>query len=261
MQTVTLSIKEKNIIPIEADTITPDNFASKLKEEIETIPVWYGNTQVPLGEMFDVICECSESEECCLMQANADNVKIVMNGDLSRVKRIGQGMTGGEIEINSNVDMHCGSNMAGGKITINGDADSWLGCEMKGGEIILNGNAGYYVGSGYRGEACGMKGGKITVNGNTRDYLGEHMCGGEIIVKGDAGLLPGISNNGGTIVIEGSTTMAASEMKNGTVVVKGEVAELMPSFNEDGTEEFEGETYRKFAGDVNVGGKGVLLIK
>ena len=199
MQAVKLSLKKANKIPIEADTVTPDNLAGKTKEEIEAIPVWYGNGQCPLGDFFTVEVEGSDS---------AENTKIVFEGDVSRVKRIGQGMNAGEIEINGNVDMHCGFGMKGGKIVINGDADSWLGCEMKGGEIILNGNATYYVGSGYRGESCGMRGGKITINGNAKDYLGEHMCGGEILVSGNVGLLPAISNNGGTIVIEGNATLS-----------------------------------------------------
>ncbi|MFP4655635.1 MAG: formylmethanofuran dehydrogenase subunit C [Methanohalobium sp.] len=252
MQNVTLKHKDKNSIPVEAENIKPDVFASKSKEEIEDIELWYGKAPVKIGELFDVEVEGSDSTE---------NVKIIMNGDFSRMKRIGQGMSAGEMEINGNVDMHCGCHMAGGKITINGDADNWLGREMTGGEIVVNGNAGYYVGSGYRGEGCGMGGGKITVNGDVRDYLGEHMCGGEILVKGNAGLLPAISNNGGTITIEGDTTMAAVEMKKGTVVIKGQLDELMPSYREEGTEEYEGETYRKFTGDVNVSGKGVLLVK
>lgn len=252
MQVVKLSLKKANKIPIEADTVNPDNFAGRTKKEIEAVLVWYGNGQCPLGDFFTVEVEGSDSVE---------NTKLVIDGDVSRVKRIGQGMSAGEIEINGNVDMHCGFGMKGGKITINGDADSWLGCEMKGGEIILNGNATYYVGSGYRGESCGMRGGKITVNGNTKDYLGEHMCGGEILVTGDVGLLPAISNNGGIITIEGNATMPASEMKNGTVIIKGEVSDMLPSYKEDGTEEVEGVTYRKFVGDVNAGGKGMLLVK
>lgn len=252
MQLVKLSLKKASRIPIEADDVNPDNLAGKTQEEIKAIPVWYGNSQFPLGEFFNVEVEGSDSVE---------NTKLVFEGDVSRVKRIGQNMSAGEIEINGNVDMHCGFGMKGGKIVINGNADSWLGCEMTGGEIILNGNASYYVGSGYRGEACGMRGGKITVNGNTRDYLGEHMCGGEILVKGNVGLLPGISNNGGKIIIEGNATMPAIEMRNGAVIIKGEVFDLLPSFKEEGTEEVEGTIYRKFTGDVNVGGKGMLLIK
>jgi formylmethanofuran dehydrogenase subunit C len=251
MQIVKLSLKKPNKIPIEADEVNPDNFAGKTEGEIKAILVWYGNGQCPLGEFFNVSVEGRDS---------AENTKIVFESDVSRVKRIGQNMSAGEIEINGSVDMHCGFGMKGGKIVINGDADSWLGCEMKGGEILLNGNASYYVGSGYRGEACGMRGGKITVNGNARDYLGEHMCGGEIIVKGNVGLLPAISNNGGKIVIGGNASMPASEMKSGTVIIKSEVSDLLPSYKEEGTEEVEGITYHKFIGDVNVGGKGLLLI-
>lgn len=251
MQIVTISLKQRNKIPIEADSINPDNIAGKTEDEIKTMLVWYGNRQCPLGELFNVKVEGKDSTE---------NTIIVINGDVSRVKRIGQGMSSGEIEINGNVDMHCGSNMKGGKIVINGNADSWLGCEMMGGEIVLNGNGGYYVGGGYRGEACGMKGGKITVNGNVRDYLGEHMCGGEIHVMGNAGLLPAIMNNGGNIIIEGNTEMPASEMKKGTVIIKGEVRDLLPSYLEEGTEEVNGVLYHRFIGDVNNGGKGVLLI-
>jgi formylmethanofuran dehydrogenase subunit C len=252
MQTVKLSLKKANKIPIEADDVNPNNFAGKTEEEIRAIKVWYGNTQPPLGDFFNIEVEGNDT---------AENTKIIIEGDVSRVKRIGQNMSAGEIEINGNVDMHCGFGIKGGKIVINGDADSWLGCEMTGGEIILNGNAGYYVGSGYRGESCGMRGGKITINGNARDYLGEHMCGGEILVKGNVGLLPAISNNGGKIIIEGNATMPASEMRSGTVIINGEVSDLLPSYKEEGTEEVEGITYHKFTGDVNVGGKGILLIK
>lgn len=50
-------------------------------------------------------------------------------------------------------------------------------------------------------------------------------------------------------------------MRNGTVIIKGEVSDLLPSYKEEGIEELEGVIFRKFAGDVNVGGKGSLLIK
>ena len=80
-------------------------------------------------------------------------------------------------------------------------------------------------------------------------------------VMGNAGLLPAILNNGGTIIIEGSTEMPASEMKKGTVIIRGKVKDLLPSYVEEGTEEVDGILYQRFAGDVNVSGKGVLLMK
>ena len=69
----------------------------------------------------------------------------------------------------------------------------------------------------------------------------------------------GSETRGGKIVIEGSTSMPAGEMKSGTVIIKGKVSDLLPS-KEEGTEEIEGAIFRKFTGDVNVGGKGLLLI-
>jgi formylmethanofuran dehydrogenase subunit C len=248
---VTIKPKKDISISVEAENISPDKFAGKSEKDIQSIEVWMGNQKTTLGELFSVKVEGTG--------AVADT-KIVMEGDFSRVKRIGEGMTSGLIMIKGNVDMHLGAKMSGGKITLSGNADSWAGREMKGGELIIEGNAGYYLGAGYRGETCGMRGGKITVMGSALDFLGEHMCGGEIIVKGNAGILPGVSNNGGKIVIEGNTSRPGSEMAKGTIIV-GRVEEMMPVFKQEGTEAIEGITYKKYTGDVIVNGKGVLYIK
>ena len=252
MQTVNISPKTEIEISVEAENISPDKFAGKTEKEIQSIEVWMGNNRVSLGDLFSVRVEGSG--------APAD-VKIVMEGDFSRVKRIGEGMTAGLIIIKGNADMHLGAKMNGGKITVAGNVDSWAGREMKGGEIIIEGNAGYYLGSGYRGETCGMRGGKITVMGSALDYVGEHMCGGEITVKGDAGILPGLSNNGGKIVIEGNTSRPGSEMTKGTIIINGIVEEMVPVFKSEGTEAVDGVTYRKYTGDVVLGGKGVMYVK
>jgi formylmethanofuran dehydrogenase subunit C len=252
MQTVTLTPIKENKISIEAENITPDNFAGKTREEIENITVWEGNYKTTLKEFFNIKVEGSDTPE---------NTKIIINGSIPRVKRVGEGMSTGIILINGDVDMHVGAKMRGGIITVKGNADSWAGREMKGGELIIEGNAGYYLGAGYRGESCGMRGGKIIVFGDARDYVGEHMCGGEIIIKGNAGLMPGISNNGGTITIEGNTTMPGGEMKKGTITIKGTVEELVPVYKQEETEELNGVMYQKYTGDVVAGGKGTLYIK
>lgn len=252
MQEVFLKPKIEFKISIEAENISPDKFANKTEEQIRSLEVWMGNQRVTIGELFTVNVNGA---------GPAADTKLVIEGDLSRVKRIGEGMTAGIIMIKGNVDMHLGAGMSGGKITVSGNADSWAGREMRGGEIIIEGDAGYYLGSGYRGETCGMKGGKITVMGSALDFVGEHMCGGEIIVKGNAGLLPGLSNNGGRIVIGGNTSRPGSEMAKGTIIVNGAVDEMMPVFKLEGTEALNGVTYRKYAGDVIVNGKGVLYVK
>ena len=252
MQTVTIKPKQEIKISVEAENISPDKFAGKTEKEIQSIEVWMGNRKTSIGELFSIKVEGS---------APAADTKLVLEGDFSRVKRIGEGMTAGLIIIKGNVDMHVGAKMSGGRITINGNADSWAGREMKGGELIIEGDAGYYLGAGYRGESCGMRGGKITVMGSALDFAGEHMCGGEIIIKGNAGLLPGLSNNGGKIVIGGSTSRPGSEMAKGTIIVNGTVNDMVPVFKQEGTESVDGVAYRKYTGDVVVNGKGVLYVK
>lgn len=252
MQTVTIKPKKEIKISVEAENISPDKFAGKTEKDIQSIEIWMGNEKTTIGELFSVKVEGS---------ATSADTKLVLEGDFSRVKRIGEGMTNGLMIIKGNVDMHVGAKMSGGKITVTGNADSWAGREMKGGELIIEGNAGYYLGAGYRGETCGMRGGKIMVLGSALDFVGEHMCGGEIIVKGNAGILPGLSNNGGKIVIEGNTSRPGSEMAKGTIIVNGTVDEMMPVFKLEGTESVEGVAYRKFTGDVIANGKGVLYVK
>ncbi len=251
MQEVYLKPRMEFKISIEAENISPDKFANKNEKEILSLEAWMGNHKTTLGELFSIKVSSAGA---------AADTKVVMEGDFSRVKRIGEGMSAGLIAIRGNVDMHLGAKMGGGKITVAGNADSWAGREMKGGEIVIEGNAGYYLGAGYRGEPCGMRGGKILVLGNALDFAGEHMCGGEIIVKGNAGLLPGLSNNGGKIVIEGSTSRPGGEMLKGTIIA-ATVEEMLPVFKFEGTEVLEGVAYKKYAGDVVVNGKGVLYLK
>ena len=103
---------------------------------------------------------------------SVENTKLVFEGDVSRVKRIGQNMSAGEIEINGNVDMHCGFAMKGGKVVINGNA-TLARCECQA-EIILNRNAAYYVVRA-TAESPAARGGKITVNGNARTTWRTHV--------------------------------------------------------------------------------------
>lgn len=252
MQEVLLKPGMEIRISVEAENISPDKFSNKTAEEIKSIGIRMGNHKTTVGELFSVKVNGSGTPE---------DTKIVMEGDFSRIKRIGEGMTAGTILIKGNVDMHVGARMVGGRITVTGNADSWAGREMKGGELVIEGNAGYYLGAGYRGETCGMRGGKITVMGNALDFVGEHMCGGEIIIKGNAGILPGISNNGGKIVIGGNTARPGSEMTKGTIIVNGSVDEMMPVFKPEGAEDVDGVSYMKYTGDVILNGKGVLYVR
>ncbi|MBA7635198.1 Formylmethanofuran--tetrahydromethanopterin formyltransferase [subsurface metagenome] len=108
-------------IPVEAETIRPDIFTGKSHEEIEALPLYQGNREVPLGELFEVRGERAS--------------RIRLSGDLSHIKKIGWGMKEGRIIIQGNVGMHFGADMRDGEILVEGDASDWLGGEMKGGLI------------------------------------------------------------------------------------------------------------------------------
>ena len=138
MAEIELRPKGKIGITVEAEVIRPDAFAGMTKEEIERLQVWQGPRELPLSDFFDVDVRGDGTPE---------ETKIVINGDVSRVKRIGQSMRAGKIEILGSAGMHLGAEMAGGSIFVQGSADSWAGMEMKGGLLQIAGSVGDHVGS------------------------------------------------------------------------------------------------------------------
>lgn len=235
-------------VPLEAENIRPDIFATLSLEEIRDLEVWEGNHRRVLSDLFSVAGDDGAGE--CL---------IILDGDFSRVKRIGEGMRDGEIHVRGNIGMRAGSGMRGGSMQIEGDAGDWLGREMRGGSINVKGNAGNYVGSRYWGERCGMRDGEIEIGGSAGAYLGDHICGGLIVVKGDAGDFPGASNRGGAITIGGDAHLPGAEMVSGVIVVKGR-ARVLPSYGFQETAEIEGQLLWKFVGDLVENGKGELYV-
>jgi formylmethanofuran dehydrogenase subunit C len=249
-------------IMVEAEVIRPDIFAGKKKEEIEGLLVWQGLVQLPLSSFFDVdVTGASTPEE----------TSILIEGDVSRIKRIGEGMKAGRIEIHGSAGMHLGAEMAGGSILVQGDAGSWAAREMKGGLLHISGSAGDHVGSAYRGSWRGMTGGLIKIDGRARSQLGGGMAGGQIIVSGNVENFCGIRQNGGLIAIMGSAVRGiGAEMSGGTIAVCGEIRQFSPGFVEAGREEnpTQGDVqlegwYAKFTGDFALGKnpKGSLYYK
>jgi formylmethanofuran dehydrogenase subunit C len=159
MPEVKLKLKKEHKFPLEADVISPDHFAGKTAAAIKKFEVYHGNELKILGDFFDVSGKGGEINE----------TKIVIDGNVSNVKRIGEKMSGGEIIVNSDVGMHVGNQMTGGKILVNGNADDWAGAMLNGGELEITGDAGHYVGAAYRGFWKGMQNGIIKVHGKVGD--------------------------------------------------------------------------------------------
>lgn len=265
---VTLRLKEATTIPIEADSICPDQFVGRSQAEIEALPAFYGRRKVTLGDLFSM-----EGE---------DSDQIVVEGDLRHVKKIGQGMTRGRILVRGDVGLHLGAYMRGGEIVVEGDAGDWAGAHMQGGRIWIKGNAGHLLGAAYRGEKRGMNRGVIVVEGDAGQEVGAQMRRGLIVVLGNVGDFAGVKMIAGSIFVFGRLgARAGAGMKRGTIVAFADHADLLPTFRYDcryqpvflrhyllqlrawgvsiGDEYFEG-FYRRYTGDVTALGKGEILI-
>lgn len=275
---MTLRLKEQPTIPVEAEGITPDNLSGKNLAEIYSLPLWSGNRQQKLEDYFEV--EITEQRGEAL-QTESNSARILLLGDLSRFKRLGQGMTAGEMEIQGSVGFHTGALMRGGKLRIKGDAGDWLGAHMAGGQITVEGSAGHFIGASYRGLHQGMTGGTILVNGNAGQMLGSRMRSGLIAVGGNCGDVPGFKMLAGTIIVVGSSGIrVGANMTRGSIILL-QPTELLPSFYynccyqpvfwrllyQDLQEKefilpeyYKDVSFQRFSGDANEGGKGEILI-
>ncbi|MDR3101793.1 MAG: formylmethanofuran dehydrogenase subunit C [Methanocalculaceae archaeon] len=246
MSTVTVTLKKQPELYFEADLITPDQFAGKSAEEIGAVEISEGKIKYPLSTVATIGGAPG---------VTAAETMIVLNGDWSRVKRIGQQMTAGEIVINSNTDMYTGGWMKGGKITVNGDVDSFTGIAMAGGELMVNGKAENHVGCAYRGDWRGMTGGVLRVTGSAGNDIGTFMRGGTIIIEGDVFIHVLTHGEGGTIIIKGNVEgRVGGQAVKGAVYVFGTIKYMMPGYKYvDNVEaEIDGEkaVFAHYIGDL-----------
>ena len=215
---------EKQHLPIEAEIISPDNLVNLNLEEIKNLSIWRGNKELPLSKVFDISLDSE-------IASNSNDIEIIMEGNLSKFKRIGEKMSAGNITVNSSIGMHLGYLMSGGKIIVNGDADDFAGANMTGGEIHIKGNAGHYLGGSVRGEWRGMNKGVIKVEGNIGNECGIWMRNGLIEIKGSANIFLGMHLHRGTIIIHGDVAeRAGAEMTGGEIIILGKLKDILPSF-------------------------------
>lgn len=272
---ITLKLKEQPVIPVEAEAIAPGNLSGKSRDEILRLPVWSGNREEKLGDYFEVeITETTEPSEDSLP-------KVVLHGDLTKFKNIGQGMAGGEMEVCGSTGFHTGARMKGGILRIDGNAGDWLGAHMEGGLISVEGNAGHFAGAAYRGMTQGMTGGMILIKGNAGQMLGSRMRRGFIALSGNCGDHLGFKMLAGTILVAGATGVRIGvNMTRGTIILLRQ-AELFPSFYENCTyrpviwqlihrelqqkgfelaEAYKNALFKRYSGDAIKGGKGEVWI-
>ncbi len=187
--------------------------------------------------------------------ATAADTKVVVNGDLSKVKYIGAKMSAGEVVINGDADMYVGAWMTGGTITAKGNIGDFAATAMKGGELNVEGNAGNYLAAAYRGDWRGMQGGRIHVKGDVGSDTGFYMMGGEIVIGGNVDDHVMIHADGGKTVIKGNAkSRLGGQMVRGEIYLFGSLDLMMPGFRHVGDVELEVEgvnaKFAEYIGDL-----------
>ena len=246
METVTITMKNPPALYLEADNVTPDAFAGKTAAQITELHVHEGNTTSTLGKYFEVNGNAG---------APAADTKIIVKGEVKKVKYLGMKMSAGEMVIEGSTDQYVGAWMTGGKILAKGSVEAFAATAMKGGELIVEGNAGNYLGAAYRGDWRGMSGGKILIKGNAGSDIGMYMTGGEIVVNGNVDVHVMTHAEGGKTIVKGNTqSKLGGQMVEGTIIIFGAIETMMPGFKPNGEVELEVDgvkgTFSHYIGDT-----------
>ncbi|MBM4000581.1 MAG: formylmethanofuran dehydrogenase subunit C [Planctomycetes bacterium] len=266
---ITLRLRRRPTVPLEAEVLSPDALADRSLAEIRALTVYHGKRQLPLGEFFDVDVEGERGDD------------LVLHGELTKVRWIGRAMTRGSVTVHGPVGMHLGAHMAGGRIEVHGMAGDWIGAEMKGGLIHVHGDAGGQIGAAYRGSPRGMTDGTILIDGSAGLEVGMRMRRGTIVIGGPAKSFVGLQMKGGTIVLLGGAELRAGAWMNRGTIISIEPLPILPTFAPatrvnpgfvgllarylhpfgirlpHAPEEGD---YRLYSGDFSVPGKGELLV-
>lgn len=226
---IRLTLRNVPDLPVEADALSPENVAGKNQTQIESLPLLVGNRPERVGDLFDV---CVTDETGTVRTPGENNLAtLLLVGDLTRFKRLGERMAAGRMVIDGPVGFHAGAYMSGGSLSVFGDAGDYLGAHMRGGRIEVQGSTGHFAGAAYRGYPHGMNGGTILIHGNAGQMAGARMRRGLVAIKGSCGDGPGFGMKAGTVLVGGlSGVRAGAIMVRGTVILLTPPPRLLPTF-------------------------------
>jgi len=264
MSALTLRLRECPRQRIDLSGFTSDALAGKSLADIQALPLWVGNRQMPAGDLF------------IIHGHDSDHIRIESESD--RLDGIGSGMTRGSIRIQGRAGAYLGRGMRGGEIQVEGDAGLFAGTGMTGGLLRIGGNAGDFLGAAIPGERRGLRGGRIEVRGNAGERVGDRQRRGIILIAGDAGDYCGSRMGAGTILVLGRTgANVGFAMRRGTILLTS-APELPPTFNDNGPQDLSvltllakslpspfdqigerGTRVQRWLGDLGHGGQGEVL--
>lgn len=205
-----LTLRQAPALRVDLRGVTPSALAGLSAAEVARLSLPYGNTRLPLGELFDI---ATMGEEGALL----------LEGDLARCDRIGWQMDSGRIHVAGHAGHYAGGGMRGGELRIDGSAGLLAACEMAGGQLHVGGDVGDFAASTLPGSMDGMRGGSLVVHGNAGERFGDRMRRGTAVVHGHVGAFLGARMVAGTIAVGGAVgAHAGYGMRRGSIVFAGE---------------------------------------
>jgi formylmethanofuran dehydrogenase subunit C len=205
-----LTLRQAPALRVDLRGVMPSALAGLSAAEVARLPLPYGNTRLPLGELFDI---ATMGEEGALH----------LEGDLARCDRIGWQMDSGRIHVDGHAGHYAGGGMRGGELRIDGSAGLLAACEMAGGLLHVGGDVGDFAASTLPGSMDGMRGGSLVVHGDAGERFGDRMRRGTAVVHGDVGAFLGARMVAGTIAVGGAVgAHAGYGMRRGSIVFAGE---------------------------------------
>jgi len=219
---LTLQPQEPLGMQVDVFQILPERFLGMSLDQIRRQPIFVGNQETELGQIFSVSGDASDQHH-------------VWIGDLGNVCGIGHGMKHGWIQVQGDAGNHLGSQIRGGTIQVAGNTGDFTGAEMKSGLIHIRGNVGNSAGAACDAGQAGQHGGAILVEGSAGDSLGRSMRRGVIAVGGNVGQQCGYCMRAGSIVVAGSAgAYVGCEMTRGTIVLGQGTEHFPPGFSPAG---------------------------
>ena len=213
-----LTLKQAPALRLDLRGLTPSLLVAASAEQIERLPLAYGNALMPLGEFFS-------------LKAQADDVLVLDGEGLARCDRIGWRMDGGLLVVEGDAGHYAGALMSAGELLVKGGAGLLAACEMSGGRLTVQGDVDDFAASTLPGSMDGMRGGTLIVKGNAGARFGDRMRRGTAVVIGNAGDFLASRMVAGTIAIGGKVgAQVGYGMRRGSVVLRQAPASTSPCF-------------------------------
>jgi formylmethanofuran dehydrogenase subunit C len=236
--------------PADFSAVLAGAWAALTPAELARRPVVVGGRgELPLGDM-------------CELTGTPDGT-IRITGDLSRVARLGAGLTEGAVVAEGNVGDEVGLGMAGGSIEVRGDAGARAGGAapearrgMTGGELVVHGSAGESAGAL-------MRRGLLAIGGAVGHHAGAGMIAGTLVAFGDVGAAAGLWSKRGSIVALAGVTIPSTYRYACTyqpIHLRLTLTRLRSRYGLPAGEHHLSGDYRRYSGDLADLGKGEILV-